>query len=105
MFKKAKPTFLSRAGRLGAPSARKPFAKKTTKPSAKKRASAISGNTRKVTKKVIKNGKVAPTTKMKGAVNSYRTAKANSHKTLARPMSKAPKGKTKSTPMSYRPRG
>ena len=61
-FKKVKKTFLSQAGRQGAPSARKPFAKKNTKATAKARGSANGKNTIKTRKLVVKNGHPLKTT-------------------------------------------
>lgn len=117
MFKKTKKTFLSKAGRQGAPSARKPFAKKVTKASQKKRGSAISGNTAKATKKVVKNGAPLKTSKVKPNVNANTgkgfklTGKPSIDQRLSNFfMSKSPKLKSatnspQSAPQSYKPRG
>ena len=78
MFKKAKPTFLMGAGRLGAPSARKPML------SIEDRLARATGsydtgkkvNKKPLHKKPVKNGKAQKTGKMKGVINSFRTAKA-----------------------------
>ncbi len=78
MFKKAKPTFLMSSGRMGAPSARKPMmsiedrlARATGSYKTGKKAGAG-----KPKKKVVKNGGPMKTGKMKGTINSFRTAKA-----------------------------
>lgn len=77
-LKPAKSTFLNSAGRLGAPSARKPIAKKITKSSAHTGAYAMG---KKTNKRPIGKAKVVPmskklkTGKMKGTLNSFRMSK------------------------------
>lgn len=124
-FKKATKTFLGKAGRLGAPSARKPILTKEDK-----RESITGGfKTAKKTKrkpigkaKVVRNGRPLKTGKVKKNVNNKTGKKASnfplgplvSNKRFSNFFSgKGPKGKfAKSTtnspqtaPQSFRPRG
>lgn len=114
MFKKAKPTFLSQAGRLGAPMARKPMAKKKTISSKSKPAGKSLTGT-----KVIKNGHPAKTSKVKPNVNA-KTGKAGKFSLSGKPSvdqrlsnyfmshSKPLTSATNSpqtAPQSFRPRG
>lgn len=79
-FKKPKPTFNSTMGRRGTPTAVKPQLssedKAELKQGAYKTAKKTTRKPLKGTAKVVPNGKPQKTTKLKGALNSYRTAKA-----------------------------
>lgn len=103
-FKKAKTTFLMSAGRMGAPSARKPMAKKYSVPSGKKPP------VKNVATYVVGNGRPLKTGPMKGAVNSYRTAKKAPGKTSSVRMARKPAGRSatnspQSAMMAMKPRG
>lgn len=122
LFKKAKATFLSKAGRQGAPSARRPFATPNNKITAKARGSASGSlTTRKPIgkAKVVKNGAPLKTGKVKPNVNAKTGKKANfklkgklsidqrlsnyfmSHSRKLRSVTNSPQ----SAPQAYKPRG
>ena len=119
MFKKAKPTFLSRAGRQGAPSVLQPRGT-NTKRSAIKGAAAMSKATPAKTASA-RNGRVFGSSKAKGAVNNYRTGRKAGKFSLGRKMSidkrlsnyfmsHSPKltsvtNSPQSAPQSFKPRG
>lgn len=122
MFKKAKPTFLSKAGRNGAPSARMPFAIPNNKRTAKTRAASTSKKTSRgpIGKaRVVKNGAPLKTTKVKPNVNA-KTGKGANFALKGKPsidqrlsnyfMSHSPKltsvtNSPQTAPQAFKPRG
>ena len=68
-FKKAKPTFLSQAGRSGTPSTRKPMARPNNKKTAKRNAASMSKkNNSPAAKYVVKNGRPTRSVKTKSTL-------------------------------------